>query len=121
MSQHSSKWRVFNVQRQGNKEHATQVSAGVLMVLTASCKVFSFGSGEKGQLGNGRTSERITTGSKAAYDIKPYPTVDIEGYVHSTPHSTFQCFSILLRPRPKFSPSLPLLCDLFLSAFYFLW
>jgi len=36
-------------------------------------EVFSFGSGEKGQLGNGRTGEHITTGNKSAYDIEPEP------------------------------------------------
>ena len=37
------------------------------------CIVFSFGSAEKGQLGNGTTGERITTGNKTSYDIEPYP------------------------------------------------
>ena len=35
--------------------------------------VFTFGSAEKGQLGNGTTGERITTGNKTAYDIEPSP------------------------------------------------
>ena len=35
--------------------------------------VFSFGSGEKGQLGNGTTGERITTGNKTSYDIEVHP------------------------------------------------
>jgi hypothetical protein len=35
--------------------------------------VFSFGSAEKGQLGNGTTGERITTGNKTAFDIEPSP------------------------------------------------
>lgn len=35
--------------------------------------VFSFGSGEKGQLGNGTTGERITTGNKTSYDIEIHP------------------------------------------------
>ncbi|TFK62794.1 RCC1/BLIP-II [Pluteus cervinus] len=67
--------QVAGFQHQGNKEHAIQVSAGVTfsVVLTASGKVFSFGSAEKGQLGNGTTGERITTGNKTAYDIEPYP------------------------------------------------
>ena len=37
--------------------------------------VFSFGSAEKGQLGNGTTGERITTGNKTSYDIEPYPGI----------------------------------------------
>jgi len=36
--------------------------------------VFSFGSGEKGQLGNGRTGEHITTGNKSAFDVEPQPS-----------------------------------------------
>lgn len=35
--------------------------------------VFSFGSAEKGQLGNGTTGERITTGNKTSYDIEVQP------------------------------------------------
>lgn len=36
--------------------------------------VFSFGSAESGQLGNGRTGERITTGNKSAFDIEWEPS-----------------------------------------------
>lgn len=36
--------------------------------------VFSFGSAEKGQLGNGTTGERITTGNKTAFDIEYQPS-----------------------------------------------
>jgi hypothetical protein len=36
--------------------------------------VFSFGSGEKGQLGNGRTGEHIITGNKTGYDIETSPS-----------------------------------------------
>lgn len=39
-----------------------------------SFAVFSFGSGEKGQLGHGRTGERIVTGNKIAYDVEPQPS-----------------------------------------------
>lgn len=39
-----------------------------------SLPVFSFGSGEKGQLGNGRTGEHIITGNKTAFDIEPEPS-----------------------------------------------
>lgn len=35
--------------------------------------MFTFGSAEKGQLGNGTTGERITTGNKTAFDIEPTP------------------------------------------------
>jgi hypothetical protein len=37
--------------------------------------VFSFGSAEKGQLGNGTTGERIATGNKTSYDIEVDPGV----------------------------------------------
>jgi alpha-tubulin suppressor-like RCC1 family protein len=37
--------------------------------------VFSFGSAEKGQLGNGTTGERITTGNKTSYDIENHPGI----------------------------------------------
>lgn len=36
--------------------------------------VFAFGSAEKGQLGNGSTGERITTGNKTAFDIETQPS-----------------------------------------------
>jgi hypothetical protein len=35
--------------------------------------VYSFGSGEHGQLGNGRTGEHITTGNKNAFDVEAHP------------------------------------------------
>ncbi|KAG5644318.1 hypothetical protein DXG03_008676 [Asterophora parasitica] len=56
-------------------EHVVKASAGVTfsIALTASGKVFSFGSGEHGQLGNGTTGERITTGNKTAFDIEVTP------------------------------------------------
>ncbi|KAF9456066.1 regulator of chromosome condensation 1/beta-lactamase-inhibitor protein II [Collybia nuda] len=59
----------------GEKERAVKAAAGVTfsIVLTESGKVFSFGSAEKGQLGNGTTGERITTGNKTAYDIESSP------------------------------------------------
>lgn len=42
--------------------------------VTQSLPVFTFGSAEKGQLGNGTTGERITTGNKTAFDIEPSPS-----------------------------------------------
>lgn len=35
--------------------------------------MFSFGSAEKGQLGNGTTGERIATGNKTSFDIEADP------------------------------------------------
>ncbi|KAG8936417.1 hypothetical protein FRC03_001989 [Tulasnella sp. 419] len=56
---------------------AIQVGAGVTfsLVLTESGKLYSFGSGEKGQLGNGRTGEHIATGNKTAFDVVTEPTL----------------------------------------------
>ncbi|KAF9483052.1 RCC1/BLIP-II [Pholiota conissans] len=59
----------------GQKEHVVQASAGITfsIVRTKSGKVFSFGSAEKGQLGNGTTGERIATGNKTSFDIEVQP------------------------------------------------
>lgn len=82
----------------GNKERVVKATAGITfsLVLTDTGKgtcvpslspfsyfhitsltlpsVFSFGSAEKGQLGNGTTGERITTGNKTAFDIEDRPS-----------------------------------------------
>ncbi|KDQ62001.1 hypothetical protein JAAARDRAFT_528999 [Jaapia argillacea MUCL 33604] len=57
------------------KDKVIKAAAGVTfsIVLTESGKVYSFGSGEHGQLGNGRTGEHIVTGNKTAYDIETEP------------------------------------------------
>ncbi|KIJ65345.1 hypothetical protein HYDPIDRAFT_88099 [Hydnomerulius pinastri MD-312] len=59
----------------GERRRIVKAAAGVTfsIVLTEDGKVFSFGSGEKGQLGNGRTGEHIITGNKTAYDIETEP------------------------------------------------
>ncbi|KAK7031433.1 PHD-type domain-containing protein [Favolaschia claudopus] len=59
----------------GNKERVVKATAGITFsaVLTESGKVFTFGSGEKGQLGNGKTGERVITGNKIAFDIVSQP------------------------------------------------
>ncbi|EAU90663.2 hypothetical protein CC1G_03932 [Coprinopsis cinerea okayama7 len=59
----------------GNREKVVQASAGISfsLVLTDTGKVFSFGSAEKGQLGNGVTGERILTGNKTGFDIEWQP------------------------------------------------
>ncbi|KAJ7173734.1 regulator of chromosome condensation 1/beta-lactamase-inhibitor protein II [Mycena filopes] len=64
----------------GGKERVVKATAGVTfsVVLTDSGKVFTFGSGEKGQLGNGKTGERIITGNKIAFDIVSQPA-QVEG------------------------------------------
>ncbi|KAF5362181.1 hypothetical protein D9756_002116 [Leucocoprinus leucothites] len=68
-------FKAVNVTHGGNKERVVQASAGISfsLVLTDAGKVFSFGSAEKGQLGNGTTGERITTGNKTAFDIEDRP------------------------------------------------
>ncbi|KAF9563560.1 RCC1/BLIP-II [Agrocybe pediades] len=70
-----STFQQVSVTHGGKKEHIVQASAGInfSIVLSKSGKVFSFGSAEKGQLGNGTTGERITTGNKTSFDIEPYP------------------------------------------------
>ncbi|PPQ97999.1 hypothetical protein CVT26_003061 [Gymnopilus dilepis] len=70
-----SSFQPVSVTHGGKKEHVIQASAGITfsLVLTKSGKVFSFGSAEKGQLGNGTTGERITTGNKTTYDIETTP------------------------------------------------
>ncbi|KAF8959620.1 regulator of chromosome condensation 1/beta-lactamase-inhibitor protein II [Flammula alnicola] len=70
-----SSFQTVSVTHGGKKEHVIQGSAGITfsIVLTKSGKVFSFGSAEKGQLGNGTTGERITTGNKTSYDIEVQP------------------------------------------------
>ncbi|KAH9479125.1 Protein RCC2-like protein [Psilocybe cubensis] len=70
-----SSFQSVSVSHGGKKEHVIQASAGITfsIVLTKSGKVFSFGSAEKGQLGNGTTGERITTGNKTSYDIETQP------------------------------------------------
>jgi len=52
---------------------AYALTSSMLLLLT-HLPVFSFGSGEKGQLGNGRTGEHIITGNKTAFDIEPEPS-----------------------------------------------
>jgi len=56
-------------------EHVVKAAAGITfsLLLTDSGKVYACGSGEKGQLGNGRTGEHIVTGNKTAYDIETEP------------------------------------------------
>ncbi len=38
--------------------------------------VYAFGSGEKGQLGNGRTGEHIVTSGRAIFDTEHIPRMD---------------------------------------------
>jgi len=55
---------------QGRREWAEYALFQVLTPIP----VFSFGSGEHGQLGNGRTGEHIITGNKTAYDVYNDPS-----------------------------------------------
>ncbi|KAF9233720.1 regulator of chromosome condensation 1/beta-lactamase-inhibitor protein II [Melanogaster broomeanus] len=70
---------------EGERERVVKAAAGVTfsLVLTEGGKVFSFGSGEKGQLGNGRTGEHIITGNKTAYDIETEP-IPVKGLEDKT-------------------------------------
>ncbi|KAI0692446.1 RCC1 BLIP-II [Cytidiella melzeri] len=60
---------------EGNKEKVVQAAAGLTfsLVLTASGRVYAFGSAEKGQLGNGKTGEHIVQAGKVAFDVEPEP------------------------------------------------
>lgn len=49
----------------------------------SSALVFTFGSAEKGQLGNGTTGERITTGNKTAFDIEPSPSKSPSSFLYT--------------------------------------
>jgi hypothetical protein len=90
-----SHFKAVNITHNRNKERIIQASAGITFscVLTDTGKglidppsqprshlimpmllVFAFGSAEKGQLGNGTTGERITTGNKTAFDIEDKPS-----------------------------------------------
>ncbi|KAH7871552.1 RCC1/BLIP-II [Lentinula edodes] len=70
---------------QDGPEHAIKEKVSLRFPLRAilrpSTLVFSFGSGEKGQIGNGSTGERITTGNKVAFDIidTPYYIKELNG------------------------------------------
>ncbi|EIW75324.1 RCC1 BLIP-II [Coniophora puteana RWD-64-598 SS2] len=59
----------------GVKQRVIKAAAGITfsVILTENGRVFTFGSGEKGQLGNGRTGEHIVTGNKTAFDIEVDP------------------------------------------------
>jgi len=59
----------------GVKENVVKAAAGITfsIVVTASGKVFAFGNGEHGQLGNGRTGEHIVSAGKIAFDVEPEP------------------------------------------------
>ena len=87
---------VTGIAYNGSKERVVMASAGLTfsavltesgrgICFTSTCDlvcvfmhfwlVFTFGSAEKGQLGNGTTGERITTGNKTAYDMDPNPSM----------------------------------------------
>lgn len=61
----------------GSQERAIQAAAGVTfsLVLSESGRVYAFGSGEKGQLGNGRTGEHIVSAGKVAFDVESEPVL----------------------------------------------
>ncbi|EPT01146.1 hypothetical protein FOMPIDRAFT_1121068, partial [Fomitopsis schrenkii] len=67
----------------GAKEHVVKAAAGITfsIVLTTNGKVYAFGSGEHGQLGNGRTGEHIVSAGKTAFDVEyePIPVRGLDG------------------------------------------
>lgn len=56
----------------------------MLALICANYVVYAFGSGEHGQLGNGRTGEHIVSAGKTAFDVEYEPSE----------------FRMLLYPRP---------------------
>ncbi|KAH9988564.1 regulator of chromosome condensation 1/beta-lactamase-inhibitor protein II [Russula vinacea] len=59
----------------GEQEHVVAAAAGITftLFLTVHGKIYACGSGEKGQLGNGRTGEHIATGNRTGFDIESEP------------------------------------------------
>ncbi|KAH9989909.1 regulator of chromosome condensation 1/beta-lactamase-inhibitor protein II [Russula compacta] len=59
----------------GEQEHVIAAAAGITftLFLTVRGKIYASGSGEKGQLGNGRTGEHIATGNRTGFDIESEP------------------------------------------------
>ncbi|KAH9971036.1 regulator of chromosome condensation 1/beta-lactamase-inhibitor protein II [Lactifluus volemus] len=64
----------------GEQEHVDAAAAGITFTLFLTSRgkstrlvVYSCGSGEKGQLGNGRTGEHIATGNRTGFDIESDP------------------------------------------------
>ncbi|KAI9433482.1 RCC1/BLIP-II [Lactarius indigo] len=59
----------------GEQEHVRAAAAGITftLFLTGHGKIYACGSGEKGQLGNGRTGEHIATGNRTGFDIESEP------------------------------------------------
>ncbi|KAF8264509.1 regulator of chromosome condensation 1/beta-lactamase-inhibitor protein II [Lactarius quietus] len=59
----------------GELEYVSAAAAGITftLFLTGSGKIYACGSGEKGQLGNGRTGEHIATGNRTGFDIESEP------------------------------------------------
>ncbi|KAI9449966.1 RCC1/BLIP-II [Lactarius psammicola] len=58
-----------------SEEHICAAAAGITftLFLTGRGKIYACGSGEKGQLGNGRTGEHIATGNRTGFDIESDP------------------------------------------------
>ncbi|EIM79311.1 RCC1/BLIP-II [Stereum hirsutum FP-91666 SS1] len=59
----------------GAIQPVVSAAAGITfsLLLTKDGQVYAMGSGEKGQLGNGRTGEYIATGNKTAFDVESEP------------------------------------------------
>jgi hypothetical protein len=64
--------------------------------------VYACGSGEHGQLGNGRTGEYIVTAGKTAFDVKDVPSASILSSlfrslsVHRSPSCNIPCCLLFL-------------------------
>lgn len=71
LTQENAEWRKVVL-----PENAVDAATGAdfSVFVGESGKLYCCGSGEYGQLGNGRTGERIETGNKTAFDIEVTPT-----------------------------------------------
>ncbi|KAH8826035.1 regulator of chromosome condensation 1/beta-lactamase-inhibitor protein II [Flagelloscypha sp. PMI_526] len=66
---------LFGTSHDEGKKRAIKATAGITFsgVLTDDGEVYTFGSGEYGQLGNGRTGEYIVSSGKTGFDIESDP------------------------------------------------
>lgn len=59
--------------------------------------VYACGSGEKGQLGNGRTGEHIATGNRTGFDIESEPSETISSNLVLAEYGFSRCLQSLSR------------------------
>ena len=70
-----SSWNhIYAVPNRNRKEHVMLVFVRRESVADGRFIVYACGSGEKGQLGNGRTGEHIATGNRTGFDVESEPS-----------------------------------------------